>query len=93
MPQATALHSPPPIRERPSGILYRTRGRHHGPVTRLMSPSDLTEVPKPFVFLDFVDTDSKSLSGFGSEICISETLRGDCVCHVISSVRSLEIVL
>ena len=60
-----ALYSPPPIRERPSSIVYRTRGRGHGPVTRLMSPSDLGEVLKPFVFLDLIDTDSKALSGFG----------------------------
>jgi redox-sensitive bicupin YhaK (pirin superfamily) len=65
MTLATALHSPPPIKERPSRIVYRTRGHRHGPVTRLMSPGDLGEVLKPFVFLDLVDTDSKALSGFG----------------------------
>jgi redox-sensitive bicupin YhaK (pirin superfamily) len=65
MSQATALYSPPLIGERPSRILYRTHGRRHGPVTRLMSPSDLGEVLKPFVFLDLVDADSRSLSGFG----------------------------
>jgi redox-sensitive bicupin YhaK (pirin superfamily) len=37
-------------------IVARTRGRHHGPVVRLMSPSDLGELLKPFVFLDRVDT-------------------------------------
>ncbi len=65
MSQATALYSAHPIRKRPSTIVYRTRGRRHGPVTRLMSPGDLGEVLKPFVFLDLVDTDSKALSGFG----------------------------
>ena len=29
----------------------------HGPITRLMSPSDLGEILKPFVFLDLFDTD------------------------------------
>jgi hypothetical protein len=33
----------------------RTRGRTHRPVTRLMSPSDLGEILKPFVFLDLFD--------------------------------------
>lgn len=33
-------------------IVHRTRGRRHGPVTRLVSPGDLGEVLKPFVFLD-----------------------------------------
>jgi redox-sensitive bicupin YhaK (pirin superfamily) len=36
-------------------IVERTRGRTHGPVTRLMSPSDLGEILKPFVFLDLFD--------------------------------------
>jgi len=33
----------------------RTRGRIHGPVTRLMSPSDVGEIPKPYLFLDLID--------------------------------------
>jgi redox-sensitive bicupin YhaK (pirin superfamily) len=33
-------------------IVYRTKGRASGPITRLMSPGDLGEVVKPFVFLD-----------------------------------------
>jgi redox-sensitive bicupin YhaK (pirin superfamily) len=36
-------------------ILQRTRGQSHGPVTRLMSPSDFGEILKPFVFLDLFD--------------------------------------
>lgn len=31
-------------------VSYRTRGRRHGPIMRLMSPLDLGEVVKPFVF-------------------------------------------
>src|SRR5437773_11133050 len=33
-------------------ILYRTRGKTHGGITRLVSPSDMGELIKPFVFLD-----------------------------------------
>lgn len=33
-------------------IAYRTRGHGHGRIVRLMSPSDLGQVLKPFVFLD-----------------------------------------
>jgi redox-sensitive bicupin YhaK (pirin superfamily) len=33
-------------------IVFATRGRRHGPVTRLVSPSDIGELIKPFVFLD-----------------------------------------
>ncbi|PZQ10513.1 MAG: hypothetical protein DI564_15720 [Rhodanobacter denitrificans] len=33
-------------------VIHRTRGRGHGDVFRLMSPSDLGEQLKPFVFLD-----------------------------------------
>lgn len=36
-------------------VTYRTRGHGHGPITRLMSPSDLGHVLKPFVFLDLFD--------------------------------------
>jgi len=42
-----------PVRE----IAYRTRGRTRGPITRLVSPSDLGELIKPFVFLDLFDFD------------------------------------
>jgi redox-sensitive bicupin YhaK (pirin superfamily) len=37
-----------PVRE----IVRRTRGHTRGPITRLMSPSDLGHVIKPYVFLD-----------------------------------------
>src|SRR5262249_18409167 len=37
-----------PVRE----IMRRTRGQTRGPITRLVSPSDLGEVIKPFGFLD-----------------------------------------
>ena len=43
----------PPRLARP--IVRRTRGRTHGPVTRLMSPSDFGEILKPFVFLDLFE--------------------------------------
>ena len=33
-------------------IVHRTRGSTHGPITRLVSPSDLGQFLKPFVFLD-----------------------------------------
>jgi redox-sensitive bicupin YhaK (pirin superfamily) len=36
----------------PRAIVHRTRGSTHGPITRLISPSDLGEVVKPFIFLD-----------------------------------------
>ncbi|MDB5871176.1 MAG: Redox-sensitive bicupin YhaK, pirin superfamily [Ramlibacter sp.] len=37
-------------------VVRRTQGHRHGPVTRLMSPSDLGELLRPFVFLDHIDT-------------------------------------
>lgn len=33
-------------------IAHRTRGSTHGPITRLVSPSDLGQVLNPFIFLD-----------------------------------------
>ena len=53
------------IEARPRRIVHRTRGQRHGPITRLMSPSDLGNVLKPFVFLDLFDTEGGSFSGFG----------------------------
>ena len=46
-------------------IVHRTFGDRHGPITRLMSPSDLGRRLKPFVFLDLFDAEESSLSGFG----------------------------
>lgn len=37
-------------------IIFRTHGNAHGPVVRMVSPSDVGEIIKPFVFLDLVDT-------------------------------------
>jgi redox-sensitive bicupin YhaK (pirin superfamily) len=45
------------------GIVHRTRGYAHGPITRLMSPSDLGERLKPFVFLDLFEADMRALTG------------------------------
>src|SRR5580698_1707512 len=41
-------------------IVTRTAGRQHGPVKRLVSPSDLGELLKPFVFLDYFDSSVES---------------------------------
>jgi redox-sensitive bicupin YhaK (pirin superfamily) len=46
-------------------IVHRTRGRRQGPIVRLVSPSDLGEAIKPFVFLDRFDTDAGPARGFG----------------------------
>jgi redox-sensitive bicupin YhaK (pirin superfamily) len=53
--------SPPPSKAR--AIVLRTRGRTHGPATRLMSPSDLGEILKPFVFLDLFDHEGAPFNG------------------------------
>lgn len=44
-------------------IFHRTRGSAHGPVTRLVSPGDLGELLKPFVFLDLFDHDGAPFNG------------------------------
>ena len=44
-------------------VVHRTRGYGHGPITRLMSPSDLGEQLKPFVFLDLFEADMRGLAG------------------------------
>src|SRR5260370_40015740 len=49
----------------PSRVARRTRGPSHGPITRLMSPSDFGRLLKPFGFLDLFDPQPKPFTGFG----------------------------
>jgi redox-sensitive bicupin YhaK (pirin superfamily) len=46
-------------------IIHRTSGETHGPITRLVSPGDLGEVLKPFVFVDLFDNGGRPSRGFG----------------------------
>ncbi len=43
------------VASRPRAIAFRTKGHRGGPITRLMSPGDLGEILKPFVFLDLFE--------------------------------------
>jgi len=63
--------SPAPVSTASSGdaprrVVYRTRGRPHGPINRLMSPGDLGEHLKPFVFLDHFETKAADAVRFGA---------------------------
>ena len=46
-------------------VVYRTRGSGHGQVIRLMSPGDLGQYLKPFVFLDLFDNKGATFPTFG----------------------------
>ena len=46
-------------------IVLRTRGHEHGAITRLVSPGDVGELIKPFVFLDFFASEPTGRGGFG----------------------------
>jgi len=46
-------------------ITHRSRGQSHGPITRLVSPGDLGELIKPFVFLDSFNVEANRSNGFG----------------------------
>ncbi|WP_321950954.1 pirin family protein [Paraburkholderia bannensis] len=37
-------------------VVFRTRGHAHGPIVRMVSPGDVGQLIKPFVFLDLVDS-------------------------------------
>lgn len=54
---STLTKSQPQVLSTSRRIVRRTRGQGHGPIVRLMSPSDLGEVVKPFVFLDLFEVD------------------------------------
>jgi redox-sensitive bicupin YhaK (pirin superfamily) len=47
-------------------VAQRTRGSRHGSITRLMSPSDLGQILKPFVFLDLFD--AEQMNSLGTEL-------------------------
>ncbi len=63
-------------------VVNRTRGRTRGPITRLMSPSDLGHVVKPFVFLD--------LAVFGAG---EERMRMEDFWHPHSGIATVTVVL
>jgi redox-sensitive bicupin YhaK (pirin superfamily) len=46
-------------------IAFRTFGRSHGPIVRLVSPSDVGEPIKPFVFLDYFEAEPHGGPSFG----------------------------
>ena len=59
---------PPPRAAASTGarrIVLTTRGHRHGPITRLVSPSDIGELIKPFVFLDHAEVAPRSEPLFG----------------------------
>jgi redox-sensitive bicupin YhaK (pirin superfamily) len=45
-------------------IVHRTKGYRSGPITRIISPGDLGEALKPFVFLDLFEVDHFTGDGF-----------------------------
>jgi redox-sensitive bicupin YhaK (pirin superfamily) len=59
---ATIEPRPPTVSR---AVVGRTRGRSHGGIVRLVSPSDLGEGMKPFVFLDAFDVDPATAPRFG----------------------------
>lgn len=62
------LAEPLAVATQPRAVVHRTLGRRHGPITRLVSPGDLGEIVKPFVFLDHIDTlgvDTARMPNFG----------------------------
>jgi redox-sensitive bicupin YhaK (pirin superfamily) len=53
------------VASRPRAITHSTRGRSHGSIVRLVSPSDIGERIKPFVFLDYFEADPAQAPAFG----------------------------
>jgi redox-sensitive bicupin YhaK (pirin superfamily) len=53
------------VEARARRIVHRTRGNSHGPITRLASPSDVGELIKPFVFLDYFEIDPNRMPPIG----------------------------
>ena len=51
-------------------IVERTRGNLHGPITRLVSPGDLGQLMKPFIFLDAFHMPDTT----GFKVCLNNNL-------------------
>jgi redox-sensitive bicupin YhaK (pirin superfamily) len=49
----------------PRPIIFRSPGRRHGPITRLVSPDQEGHLIKPFVFMDYVDAPAGAGPRFG----------------------------
>jgi redox-sensitive bicupin YhaK (pirin superfamily) len=64
-PLATVVTEVAAAEARARRVAYRTRGHSHGPITRLVSPSDVGKLIKPFVFLDYFDIDPKHMPAIG----------------------------
>jgi len=60
MTEVHAPQLPTSILTRPRTIVRRTRGSRGGAITLLMSPGDLGQLLKPFVFLDLFDLETGS---------------------------------
>ena len=46
-------------------IVLKSPGQRHGPITRLISPGDIGQLTKPFVFLDFIEAPAGAGPQFG----------------------------
>src|SRR5580698_9845077 len=51
--------------ERSRRIVHSTHGHSHGSIARLVSPSDIGELIKPFVFLDLFEGEPAEAPAFG----------------------------
>ncbi|MDG4553597.1 MAG: pirin family protein [Candidatus Competibacter sp.] len=54
------------LQAKPRRIVRRTRGHGHGLITRLMSPSDLGQILKPFVFLDIFSMEGAAVDAMSN---------------------------
>ncbi|NPE52331.1 pirin family protein [Dickeya dadantii] len=55
---------PPAFSATTRAIVHRTSGQRLGPLTRLMTPGDLGQWVKPFVFLDLFESIPSTVTGF-----------------------------
>jgi redox-sensitive bicupin YhaK (pirin superfamily) len=60
-----SAHAMPARQPTSRPIVLKTRGHSHGAVTRLVSPGDIGELIKPFVFLDYFEADPARAPKFG----------------------------
>ena len=63
MTELVQRNAPDNLRD-PRASVRRTSGNRRGPITRLISPGDLGQIVKPFVFIDLFEVERFEGRGF-----------------------------
>jgi hypothetical protein len=66
----SAVPAGPAARGASRAFAHKTKGSTHGPITRLVSPGDVGQLIKPFIFLDAFSSPPPSAGGFQGTVLL-----------------------